>query len=125
MKGVYSVSDSSGNQMLLKIHGTDYGLAGATSKNTASYFFMIIQAELIRSRDGKRIYCREFEYKSVSHGLKEWQANKGRALKEEFDQACQNIGDIISNELFEPKKTQKLNGYVCNRVNRKCQMKGV
>ena len=63
MKGVYSVSYSSGNQMLLKIHGTDYGLAGATSKNTASYFFMIIQAELIRIRDGKRIYCREFEYK--------------------------------------------------------------
>ena len=69
----------------------------------ASSFFMIVEAELIRSKDGKRIYRREFEYKSVARSLREWEVNRGQALKKEFNQACQNIGGIISNEFFDPK----------------------
>jgi hypothetical protein len=103
MKEFCRTLDLSGNQMLLKIHGIDYGLVGGTMDDPVSCFFMNVQAELIRSKDGKRIYRREFEYKSVSYELKEWEANRGQALKEEFDQACQNIGDLISNDLFGPK----------------------
>ena len=103
MKEFYKTLDSSGNQMLLKIHATDYGLSGGTRKSLTSCFFMIVQAELIRSKDGKRVYRREFEYKSVARSIREWEVNQGQALKKEFNQAYQNIGDQISNEFLDRK----------------------
>ena len=89
-----------GNRMLLIIHGKDYGLSGGTAKEPASCFFMTVCAELIRTQDGRQYYYRKFEYKSVPRVLKEWEADKYRMLKEEFDTACQNIGDRISDDLF-------------------------
>ena len=103
MKELYRTLDSYGIQMLLKIQIIDYGLAGATRENWSPHFFIDVQAELIHCKDGKRIYRQEVEYKSVSYDLKEWGSEDSRILKEEFDKACQNIGDMISDELFESK----------------------
>ena len=99
-QGFCRTLDSSGMQMLLEIHGTDYGLAGGTTKDPVSCFFMNIQADLIRSKDGKRIYSREFEYKSASHGLNEWETDGGKLLKDQFNQACFDLGDRVSSEML-------------------------
>lgn len=103
IKEFYGTLDSSGIQTLLVVSGTDYGLAAGTTKDMESSFFMTIHAELFRGKDGRRIYHREFNYKSTSHVLKEWEAAQGQLLKNEFDRACQNIGDMISNEFFSPE----------------------
>lgn len=91
---------SDGNRMLLVIQGRDYGLSGWTSKKPTPCFFLTICAELLHTQDGRRFYRRSFEYKSDPHTLKEWESKKYLILKGEFDKACQDIGDMISDELF-------------------------
>lgn len=95
--------DSGGRGMLLKIHKMDYGLCGATKDNITTHFFMTVGIELIRSNDDRRYYHRNFEYTSASRSLKEWVDDDRKILQNEYDRACQYLGDLISSEFVEAK----------------------
>ncbi|MFZ9011550.1 MAG: hypothetical protein ACO20W_06625, partial [Anaerohalosphaeraceae bacterium] len=91
-------------EMLLVIQGVDFGLTGGTMENQESCFFMIVQAELVRGIDGKRIYHREFEYESPQHRFNEWEGHSRTLLKEQYHRACLDLGDRISKEVLGVEK---------------------
>ena len=95
--------DSGGERLFVKIHRMEYGLCAGKKDNITSHFFMEVGIELLPSENGRRSYHRDFKYKSAYHTLREWVANENRILQDEYNRACQYLGDLISGEFLEAK----------------------
>ena len=65
---------------------------------------MIVQVELFRSKDVKQIYHRDFEYQGPPYSFNEWEALERELLKNQFGQACFDLGDRISREVLGVEK---------------------
>lgn len=104
MKEFCTALDESGLQMILVIERAEFGLMGGTMADQQSCFFMVVQTELIRGKDGKRIYRREFEYTSPLHRFDEWEGCGMKLLREHFDQACGGLADGISKDILGVEK---------------------
>jgi hypothetical protein len=61
---------------------------------------MKVHTRLIRTKDGKEIYSREFEYKSSKHSSPDWLDADARLLRDEIDNCSKELPKQIVEELF-------------------------
>ena len=82
----------------MNVKGT--GFKEGRGKNPLIAFFMKVQTSLIRTKDGKEIYSREFEYKSLRHPSSDWIDMDARLTREEIDHCFNEFPKQIAEELF-------------------------
>ena len=94
-----------GIDTLLELNVKDGGFKEGKGKNPSIALFMKVHTKLIRTMDGKEIYSREFEYKSLKHNSVEWLNSDAQLLREEIDNCFRELPRQIVEELFGKKSS--------------------
>ncbi len=89
-----------GIDTLLELNVKGAGFKEGGGENPLIAFFMKVHTRLIRTKDGKEIYSREFEYKSLKHSSSDWFDRDARLLREEIDNSFKELPKQIVEELF-------------------------
>ncbi len=96
----FNLFRESGIDTVLQLNVKGTGFKGGRGENPLIAFFMKVQTRLIRTKDGKEIYSREFEYKSSKHPSAEWIGMDGRLIREEIGHCFKEFPKQIVEELF-------------------------
>jgi hypothetical protein len=85
----------------LNVKGT--GFKEGRGENPLIAYFMKVQTRLIRTKDGREIYSREFEYKSSKHLSADWIDRDARLTRAEIDHCFNEFPQQIVEELFRER----------------------
>ncbi len=90
-----------GIDTLLELNAKSAGFKEGTGKNPLIAFFMKVNTRLIRTRDGKEIDSREFQYNlSPKRSPADWFDMDARLLRKEIDNCLKELSIEIVEELF-------------------------
>ena len=89
-----------GIHTVLELNVKGGGFKEGRGKHPLIALFMKIHTRLIRTRDGKEIYSRDFEYKSSKHSSVDWFDMDARLLRGEIDNCFKELPEQIVEELF-------------------------
>ncbi len=89
-----------GIDTLLELNVKRGGFKEGKGKNPSIALFMKVQTRLIRTKDGKEIYSREFECKSSAHSSADWFDADASLLRDEIDNCFKELPEQIVGELF-------------------------
>ncbi len=92
-----------GIDTVLELNVKGGGFKEGKGENPLIAFFMKVHTRLIRTMDGKEIYSREFEYKSLRHNSAAWLDMDAHLLREEIDNCFKELPRQIVEELFRKK----------------------
>jgi hypothetical protein len=92
-----------GINTVLELNVKGGGFKEGRGKNPSIALFMKVHARLIRAKDGREIYSREFEYKSSKHSSTEWFDMDARLLRDEIENSFRELPRQIVEELFGGK----------------------
>ncbi len=76
------------------------GFKEGRGKNPLIALFMKVHTRLIRTKDGKEIYSREFEYGGLKHSSADWFGTDASFLGDEIDHCFRGLSKQIVEELF-------------------------
>lgn len=89
-----------GIHTVLELNVKGGGFKEGRGKNPLIALFMKVHTRLIRTKDGREIYSREFEYKSSKHSSADWFDTDARLLRDEIDNCFKELPKQIVEELF-------------------------
>jgi hypothetical protein len=94
-----------GIDTVLELNVKAGGFKEGKGKNPLIAFFTKVHTRLIRTTDGKEIYSREFEYKSLKQNSADWLDSDAQLLREEIDHCFKELPRQIIEELFTKKSS--------------------
>ena len=98
-----SSPNKGGIDTVLELNVKGGGFKEGRGKNPVTTLFMKVHTRLIRTKDGREIYSREFEYKSPKHSSADWFDADARLLRDEIDNCFKELSGQIVEELFGKK----------------------
>jgi hypothetical protein len=96
----FTLLNERGINTVLELNVKGGGFKEGRGKNPSIALFMKVHTRLIRTKDGKEIYSREFEYKSSKHSSPDWLDADARLLRDEIDNCSKELPKQIVEELF-------------------------
>jgi len=92
-----------GIDTVLELNVKGAGFKEGRGKNPLIALFMKVHTKLTRTTDGREIYSREFDYKSLKHNAADWMDTDERLLREEIDNCFKELPRQIVEEMFGKK----------------------
>jgi hypothetical protein len=99
----FSPLKEEGIDTVLELNVKSGGFKEGKGKNPSIAFFMKVHTRLIRTMDGKEIYSREFEYKSLKRNSADWLNSDAQLLREEIDNCFEELPRQVVEGLFGEK----------------------
>jgi len=99
----FSILNEGGIDTVLELNAKGGGFKEGKGKNPLIAFFIKVHTRLIRTKDGREIYSREFEYKGLKHSSADWFYMDAPLLREEIDNCFKELPRQIVEELFGKK----------------------
>ncbi len=96
----FSSLNERGIHTVLELNVKGGGFKEGRGKDPLIALFMKVQTRLIRTKDGREIYSREFEYKSSKHRSADWFDMDARLLRDEMDNCFKELPKQVVEELF-------------------------
>ncbi len=85
---------------VLEVNVKEGGFKEGRGENPRIALFMRVHTRLIRTKDGREIYSREFEHKSSKHRSADWLNMHGHLLREEIDKCFEELPRQMVEGLF-------------------------
>jgi hypothetical protein len=89
-----------GIHTVLELNTRSGGFKEGRGENPLVALFMKVQIRLIRTKDGREIYSREFEYKSSKYSSADWFDMDARLFREEIDNCFEELARQIVEDVF-------------------------
>jgi len=96
----FADQESADSDMILEINSYAVELLDLLSSFPDLTFRMVARIRLLQAATGQELYREDFEYLGRSAKPPVWGANDAQPLREEFERACQDLAEKITDTLF-------------------------